>query len=195
MQWIQVTILRVPYMPCPSEYFSDRECLEPLYRENFDEEDFDGVQFSDGGLTSVRTTYHNLPSSGHSKSFKIVDDDNNIMWREQMQKEIFRFPDKLIDFDHKLTVSRYENEVLFHIDHLIDRESENLDDESNLYIQRPQRPNGSVLFEEKVTVSDASTTSNITETGPLPNESGVPGSVDGEAEPSVDIPDQAGRLL
>ena len=45
MQWIQVTILRVPKMPCPSEYFSDRECLEPLYLEIFDEEEFDGVEF------------------------------------------------------------------------------------------------------------------------------------------------------
>ena len=141
MQWIQVTILRVPEMPCPSEYFSDRGCLEPLYLENFDEEDFDGVEFSDGGPTSVRTTYHNLPSSGHKKSIKIVDDDNNIIWREMMNQEIFRFPGKLINHtDQKLTVSRYENEVFLHIDHIIDREKEasfDIDDgsdELNLYI-------------------------------------------------------------
>ena len=109
--------------------------------ENFDEEDFDGVEFSDGGPTSVRTTYHNLPSSGHKKSIKIVDDDNNIIWREMMNQEIFRFPGKLINHtDQKLTVSRYENEVFLHIDHIIDREKEasfDIDDgsdELNLYI-------------------------------------------------------------
>ena len=58
-----------------------------------------------------------------------------------MNQEIFRFPGKLINHtDQTLTVSRYENEVLFHIDHLIDREidgSGDLDDDSdgfNLYI-------------------------------------------------------------
>ena len=68
-------------------------------------------------MTSVRTTYHDLPSSGHSKSFKIVDEDNNIIWREMLNKEIFRFVPKLIGFDSKLAYNRYENEVPIHISH------------------------------------------------------------------------------
>ena len=71
-------------MTCHPESSADDECLKPLYLYDFDEEEFNGIQFSDGGMTSVRTTYHNLPSSGHSKSFKIVDDDNNIIWRKRL---------------------------------------------------------------------------------------------------------------
>ena len=41
-----------------------------------------------------------------------------------MNDEIFRMPKKLINFDEKLTLDRYENEVVIHIDHEYDPESD-----------------------------------------------------------------------
>ena len=83
MKWVRVQILRVPEMPCPQSYFGDSECLTPLYLHEFVEDDFDGVQFQDSGPTAIRTTYHVLPSAGHSKSFSVIDDESGeIIWRE-----------------------------------------------------------------------------------------------------------------
>lgn len=119
MKWVRVQILRVPDMPCAQAYFGDRECLKPLYLEEYVEDDFDGVHFQDSGPTAVRTTYNNkLPSAGHAKSFRVVDDESGeIIWREQINKEIFRFPDKLIDADYKVTTRQYEDEVTIHTPH------------------------------------------------------------------------------
>lgn len=49
-----------------------------------DKEPFDGTEYEDTGYTKARARYTTLPNGGHGKVFKIVDEDNNIIWKEQM---------------------------------------------------------------------------------------------------------------
>ena len=69
------------------------------------EEDFDGAPYESAApFDSSTSTYFRVKASGNEKTFKIVDEDDNIIWSQAFLQEIFKYPEEY------MTTEVYEND-------------------------------------------------------------------------------------
>ena len=85
LPWIKVKALRYESQPCQNPSKSDELCWTTrwsrLTKAPYLEEDFDGAPFEKAApFDSAPASYFRVKAAGNEKTFKIVDEDDNIIW-------------------------------------------------------------------------------------------------------------------